>query len=84
MSEWHDAVHTGRNLPLQPANHVLAQIGVVECYTWKKLVLQGEQEEEIIARVKAVKKESKPRPEKATRRISESSSKPRRHSGNGG
>ena len=33
-----------------------AQIGVVECRTWKQLVLQGEKAEKIIARVKAEKK----------------------------
>lgn len=29
----------------------LAQMGVVECYTWKQLKHHGEQAEEIVARV---------------------------------
>jgi len=33
---------------------------VTECRTWKQLVLQGEQVEEIIARVRAEEKDSKP------------------------
>jgi len=45
---------------------LLAQIRVVECRIWKQLVLQGEQAEEIVARVKAEEKESKPRSEKPT------------------
>jgi len=43
---------------------LLTQIGVAECCTWKQLVLQGEQAEEIVVRIKAEEKESKPRPEK--------------------
>ena len=70
MFEWHDAVHTGRDLSPQPINHTLAQIGVTECRTWKQQVLQGEQAEEIIARVKVEEKESKPRPEKLMRHTS--------------
>ena len=34
-------------------NSLLAQMGVAECRTWKQLVIQGEQTEESIARVKA-------------------------------
>jgi len=49
----------------QFANLTLAQIGVAESCTWKQLVQQGEQEEEIVASVKA--EENKPRPEKSTR-----------------
>jgi len=44
---------------------LLAQIGVVEYHTWKQLVLQGEKGEEIVARVKAEVKESKPGQEKS-------------------
>jgi len=40
---------------------LLAQIGVVECRTWKQLVLVGKQLEEIVARVKVEEKGSKPR-----------------------
>jgi len=39
---------------------LLVQIGATECRTWKQLVSQGEQEEEIVARIKAEEKESKP------------------------
>ena len=46
---------------------LLAQIGVAECRTWKQLVLQGEQAEENIARVRAEEKDSKSRPDKPTR-----------------
>jgi len=35
-------------------------MGVIECRTWKQLVLQGKQAEKIIARVKAEEKDSKP------------------------
>jgi len=45
---------------------LLAQMGLVECHTWKQLVLQDEQAEEIIARVRAKGKDSKPRPDKPT------------------
>ena len=48
---------------------LIAQIGVAESRTRKQLVQQGEQVEEIIARVKAEK--NKPRPEKSTRRTPE-------------
>jgi len=41
-----------------------AQIGLTECRTWKQLVLQGEQAEDIVARVKAEEKESKSKSEK--------------------
>jgi len=34
---------------------ILAQMGMMECHTWKQLVLQSEQAEEIIARVRAEK-----------------------------
>jgi len=44
----------------------LAQIGMAECRTWKQLGQQGEQAEEIIARVKDEEKDSKPRPDKST------------------
>jgi len=44
---------------------LLTQMGVAECRTWKQLVLQGEQTEEIIARVRAEEKDSKPRHEKS-------------------
>ena len=52
------------------------QIGVAESCAWKQLVQQGEQAEEIVARVKA--EESKPRPEKSTRRAPEVSSQAKR------
>ena len=48
---------------------LLAQIGVAESRTWKQLVQQGEQAEEIVAKVKA--EENKPRPEKSTRHAPE-------------
>ena len=48
---------------------LLAQIGVVESRTWKQLIQQGEQAEEIVARVRA--EENKPRPKKSTRRAPE-------------
>ena len=35
---------------------LLVEMGVTECLTWKKLVLQGEQAEEIVARVRAQEK----------------------------
>ena len=38
---------------------LLAQIGVTECRTWNQLVLQGEQAEEIVARVRTEEKDSK-------------------------
>jgi len=57
---------------------LLAQMGVAECHTWKQLVLQGEQAKEIISRVKAKEKNSKPRPDKPMRRAPELSSLPRR------
>jgi len=57
---------------------LLAQTGVAECRTWKQLVLQGEQAEEIVARIRAEEKNSKPRPDKLMRRAPESSSQPRR------
>ena len=41
-------------------------------------MLQGEQTEEIITRVRAEEKDSKPRPDKSMRRAPESSSQPRR------
>ena len=50
---------------------LLVQIGVAESRTWKQLIQQGEQAEEIIVRVKA--EENKPRPEKSTRRMPETS-----------
>ena len=50
---------------------LLPQIGIAESRTWKQLVPQGEQAEEIVARVKA--KENKPRPEKSTRSAPEAS-----------
>ena len=57
---------------------LLTQMGVEECHTWKKLALQGEQGEEIIARVRAEEKDSKPRPDKSMQRAPESSSQPKR------
>ena len=45
---------------------LLAQIGVVESRTWKQLIQQGEQAEEIVARVRT--EENKPRLERSTRR----------------
>ena len=57
---------------------LLAQMGVEECRTWKQLVLQSEQEEEIIARVLAEEKDSKLRPDKSMWRAPESSSQPRK------
>ena len=62
------------NLPTS----LLAQMRVAECRTWKQLVLQGEQMEEIVARVRAKEKNSKPRPNKPMRCTPESSSQPRR------
>ena len=50
---------------------LLTQIGVAESHTWKQLVQQGKQTEEIVARVKA--EENNPRPEKSTRRVPEAS-----------
>ena len=57
---------------------LLAQIGVVEHRIWKQLVLQGEQAEEIIARVRAKEKDSKPKPDRPTQRAPKSSSQHRR------
>ena len=57
---------------------LLAQIEVAECRIWKQLVLQGEQAEKIITRVKAEEKDNKLRPDKSTRRAPESLSQPRR------
>jgi len=48
---------------------LLTQIGVAESRTWKQLVQQGDQAEEIIVRVRA--EENKPRPEKSTRHAPE-------------
>ena len=79
MSEWHNIVHTGRDLPPQLANHALVQIGVTEYHTRKKMVLQHEQAEGIIIRVKVEEKECKLRSEKSTRHVSESSSHSRRN-----
>ena len=53
---------------------LLAQMGVEECRTWKQLVLQGEQAEEIVARVRVEDQDSKPRPDESMRRAPESSS----------
>jgi len=53
-------------------------MGVAECRTWKQLVLQDEQAEEIVARVRAEVKDSKPRPDKSMRCAPESPSQPRR------
>ena len=49
----------------------LAQIGVAESRTWKQLIQQGVQAEEIIARVRV--EENRPRPEKTIRRTPEAS-----------
>jgi len=57
---------------------LLAQMGVEECCIWKQLVLQGEQIEEIIARVRAEEKDSKLRPDKSMQRAPEWPSQPRR------
>ena len=48
---------------------LLTQIWVAKIRTWKQLVQQGEQAEEIIARVRA--EENKPRLEKLTRHVPE-------------
>ena len=56
---------------------LLAQIRVAECRTWKQLVLQGKQAKEIVTQVRG-EENSKPKPEKLTRRAPESSSRPRR------
>ena len=56
---------------------LLPQMRVAECRTWKQLVLQDEQAEEIVARVRA-EENSKPRPDKPTWQAPESSSQPRR------
>jgi len=53
-------------------------MGVVECRTWKQLVLQGEQAEKIVVRVRAEEKDSKSRSDKLMRRAPESSSQLRR------
>jgi len=50
---------------------LLPQIGVAESRTWKQLVQQSEQIEEIVARVGA--EENKPRFEKSIRRMPEAS-----------
>ena len=50
----------------QLANFTSSQIRVAESRTGKQLVQQGEQAEEIIARIRAEK--NKPRPEKSIRR----------------
>ena len=57
---------------------LLAQMGVAECRTCNQLVLQGEQAEEIVARVRVEKKDSKLRPDKSMRRAPESFSQLRR------
>jgi len=46
---------------------LLIQMGVVECCTWKQLLLQGKQAEEIVVRVWAEEKDSKLRPDKSMR-----------------
>ena len=69
MSQRYDLGHPGRNILPQSTNLLLVQIGVAESRTWKQLVQQGEQAEEIITRVRAV--ENKPRTEKSTRRALE-------------
>ena len=56
---------------------LLARIGVAECHTWKQLVQQGEQAEEIIARVSTKEKNSKPRLDISTRCYPKSSSQPK-------
>ena len=53
---------------------LLAQMGVAECRTWKQLVLQDKQAEEIIARVRVEEKDSKLRPDKSMRCAPESPS----------
>ena len=53
-------------------------MGVAEYRTWNQLVLQDEQAQEIVARVKAEEIYSKPRPDKPTWRAPESSSQPKR------
>jgi len=45
---------------------LVAQIGVAEYCIWKQFVLQGEQAKEIVARVKAEEKKSKPGKEMST------------------
>ena len=45
---------------------LLAQIGVAKSHTWKQLVQQDEQAEEIVAKVRV--EENKPRLEKSIRR----------------
>jgi len=45
---------------------LFAQMEVAECHTWKQLVLQGEQAEEIVSRVRAEEKDSKLKPDKST------------------
>jgi len=59
-------------------NPQLAQMGVAEYRTWKQLVLQGEQVKEIVARVRAKERDSKPRPDKSMQRTPESSFQPRK------
>ena len=58
-------------MPPQFANFAPIPGRVVESRTWKQLVQQGKQAEEIIARVKA--EENKPRLEKSTRQALEAS-----------
>ena len=58
-------------MPPQSTNFTPCQIGVAESRTWKQLIQQGEQAEEIVARVRA--EENKPRPERSTRRAPDTS-----------
>jgi len=46
---------------------LLAQMGVVECCTWKQLVLQGEQAKDIVVRIMAEEKDNKSKPDRPMR-----------------
>jgi len=71
MSERYDPVTRVETCRHNLQTSLLAQIGVAESRTWKQLVQQDEQAEEIVARVRA--EENKPRPERSTRRAPDTS-----------
>ena len=82
MSKQHDPVYVGSDLPHNLQAALVAQIGVVKCRTWTQLVLQGEKVEEIVARVKADEKESKPGQEKSTWRTQRGALQTKEYSSN--
>ena len=71
MSERYDPVTLVETCRHNLQTSLLAQIGVAESRTRKQLIQQGEQPEEIVARVRA--EENKPRPERSTRRAPDTS-----------